>query len=247
MKSVQIRFYEELNDFLPADFKKVRFTHKFFGNPSIKDIIESFGVPHPEVDLILVNGKPVDFSYNVNDNDDISVYPVFETFDIKDVQHLRPEPLRNPKFISDVHLGKLSKYLRMLGFDTLYNTNFTGEEIIKISLKEIRTILTRDTGILKRNEVTHAAYVYGTYPEEQLVNIIKRFDLKRIIKEFSRCLECNSLLSKIEKDKIADKIPPKVKTFQNEFYICNGCKKIYWKGSHFENMSKLIEKIKNTK
>ena len=134
----------------------------------------------------------------------------------------------------------------MLGFDTIYNNTFTDEEIIEISLNEKRTILTKDTGILKRNEVTHAAYVYGTNPENQLINVVKRFDLKRLIKEFTRCMECNSELLKTDKETIKDKIPPKVKTYQNEFYICNGCKRIYWKGSHFQNMNKLIEKIRNS-
>ena len=116
IKKVTFRFYEELNDFLPEEKRKVRFAHQFIDRASVKDMIESLGVPHIEIDLILANGKSVEFSYIVEDKDDISVYPVFESMDITDVQHLRSKPLRDPKFIADVHLGSLVKYMRMLGF-----------------------------------------------------------------------------------------------------------------------------------
>ena len=146
---IYIRFYEELNDFLPEERKKKRFEHQFIDRTSVKDLIESLGVPHTEVDLILVNGKSVNFKYLINDSDDISVYPVFESLDISEVQHLRPKPLREPKFICDVHLGKLARYLRMMGFDVFYKNNFDDEEIVRISLKERRAILTKTEEYLK--------------------------------------------------------------------------------------------------
>ncbi len=108
-KKVFIRFYEELNDFLPKEKQKKRFTHYFIDRTSVKDLIESLGIPHTEVDLILVNGKSVSFKYIIKNGDDISVYPVFESLDISDVQHLRAKPLRKPKFICDVHLGNLQE------------------------------------------------------------------------------------------------------------------------------------------
>src|SRR3972149_748976 len=138
MKTAYFRFYEELNDFLPPEKRKIKFEHPFFCRASVKDIIESLGVPHTEIDLILVNGKSVDFSYIINDKDEISVYPVFESFDISEVQHLRAKPLREPKFVLDVHLGALAKYLRMTGFDTVYHNNFEDVEIIKVSLSQKR-------------------------------------------------------------------------------------------------------------
>ncbi len=243
MKTAYLRFYEELNDFLSEDKKKVRFTHQFTGRPSVKDMIEALGVPHSEVDMILVNGKSLSFDYIVNDNDDISIYPVFESLDIKDVQHLRDKPLRNPKFICDVHLGTLARYLRMLGFDTLYRNDYNDEELIQYSIKEHRTILTKDTGILKQKRVTHGYYVRNIKPEKQTAEILIRFNLFDSVKKFSRCLECNSVLMKTEKEKILDRIPNKVRTLQNEFYICIQCDKIYWQGSHFEKMNEMISKI----
>lgn len=246
MKSITIRFYEELNDLLPKEKRKVRFTHEFFGRESVKDLIESIGVPHTEVDLILVNGNSVDFNYILQDKDEVSVYPVFESFDIKEVQHLRPKSLREPKFVLDIHLGKLARYMRMLGLDTFYRNDLKDEEIVHISLTEIRTILTRDVGLLKRGNVTRGYFVRNTEIEKQLEEVVKRFQLENEIKEFSRCIECNTLLKPIDKEKIIDQLPPKVRKYYNEFYVCPNCSKIYWKGSHVEDMLRVINKLKRT-
>jgi len=245
MHKIQIRFYEELNDFLPTEKKKKRFIHNYIDRTTVKDLIESLGVPHTEVDLILVNGKSVNFKYILNDADDISVYPVFESFDITEVQHLRPKPLRKPKFVADVHLGRLTRYLRMMGLDVLYKNDFEDDEIVRASLKERRAILTRDRRILKRNLVTHGYWVRSTKIEEQVEEVLKRFDLQKEIKEFSRCIECNELLKSIKKETIIDQLPPKVANSQNEFYCCPSCKKIYWKGTHYLRMLKFIQSIKN--
>jgi uncharacterized protein len=243
MKKLYIRFYEELNDFLPDEKKKKRSEHKFTGSPSIKDLIESLGVPHVEVDLILVNGVSVDFKYRVKSEDDISVYPVFESLDISGLQHLRAQPLRDKKFILDVHLGALAKYLRMLGFDAKYENNYSDVEIVKISLEEKRTILTKDRGILKRNEVDHAYFVRNKFPGKQIEEVLNRFDLKNSVREFSRCMECNSVLEQKNKEDIVHLLPEKVKANQEEFYYCNSCRKAYWKGSHYIKMKDHIEKI----
>ena len=245
MKKIHLRFYEELNDFLVKDKKKIRFAHNYIDRASVKDVIESYGIPHAEIDLILVNGKSVRFDYLVNDGDDISVYPVFESLDITNVQHLRPEPLRNPKFIADVHLGRLARYLRMMGFDVLYKNDFDDKEIITLSLSDRRVILTRDRGILKYNEVTHGYWIRSTRVKEQVIEVIKRFDLKNNIREFSRCIDCNSALESIPKSKIIDLLPPKVSKSQESFSICPYCKKIYWKGTHHQKMLSFIQSVKD--
>ncbi|MDP4190814.1 MAG: Mut7-C RNAse domain-containing protein [Bacteroidota bacterium] len=241
MHKAYFRFYEELNDFLPPEKKKVRFIHEFIDRASVKDMIESLGVPHLEVDLILVNARSVDFSYLVSDNDEISIYPVFESFNIAEVSHLRPKPLREPKFIADIHLGRLARYLRMLGFDVLYKNDFTKDDLVNFSLAQRRAILTRDRSILKRNEVTHGYWLRSEEPKKQVKEVIERFQLEKDIKEFSRCMECNSLLNKVEKESVIDQIPPKVKEYQSDFYRCPLCGRIYWKGSHYEKMKELIK------
>ncbi len=242
---IHLRFYEELNDFLPGEKRKISFEHTYIDRTSVKDVIESLGVPHTEVDLILANGKSVGFDYLINFDDDISVYPVFESLDITDVQCLRPKPLRNPKFVADVHLGKLTRYLRMMGFDVLYKNDFDDDEIVKLSLKEKRAILTRDRGILKRSKVLHGYWIRSTKVREQVIEVIKRFDLKNIIKEFSRCIDCNSLLIKTNKNKILKELPPKVASSLDEFYRCPECKKNYWEGTHYQKMLSFIQSIKD--
>jgi uncharacterized protein len=245
MHKIYLRFYEELNDFLPEEKRKKRFAHQFIDRTSVKDLIESLGVPHTEVDLILVNRKSVNFKYLINDGDDISVYPVFESFDITEVQHLRPKPLRKQKFVADVHLGSLVRYLRMMGFDVLYKNNFDDDEIVKLSLKERRAILTKDRGILKRNEVTHGYWVRATKAETQAKEVLERFDLQKEIKEFTRCIECNQLLRPVKKELIISQLPPKVAQSRNKFMRCPSCKKIYWKGSHYQRMFSFIKRMRS--
>ncbi|MGE5497311.1 MAG: Mut7-C RNAse domain-containing protein [Syntrophothermus sp.] len=239
-----LRFYEELNDFLPEDKKKVRFTHEFIHQTSVKDMIESLGVPHSEIDLILVNGQSVNFEYPVKDNDDISIYPVFESFDISEVTHLRSKPLRVPRFINDIHLGKLARYMRLLGFDTLCMKDITKDELVEISLEQSRGILTRDRHLLKRNEITHGYWIRNEDPFEQILEVIGRFHLENEISEFSRCMNCNGILVNAAKEDIADKIPERVRQYHNDFYQCAACRKVYWKGSHYSRMQTLIENIK---
>ena len=245
MHKCYFRFYEELNDFLPICKKKERFTHYYCDRASVKDMIESYGVPHSQIDMILVNSVSVNFNYIINDEDDVSIYPVFESFDISDVQHLRPAPLREPLFIIDVHLGKLANYMRMLGFDSLYKTEITREELVTVSLNDKRTILTRDRNLLKLNDVTHGYWVRNNIPENQLYEVVKRFQLKNLIREFTRCILCNNLLAPIAKEKIIDRLPPKVAEHHDEFFICNSCDKIYWKGSHLDDMNKKVDVIKS--
>lgn len=183
--SITIRFYEELNDFLHYSRRKKAFSFMLTGKRTIKDIIESLGVPHTEVDLILANQKPVQFDYHPEKDDFISVYPVFEAIDISSINLLRPRPLRETKFVLDVHLGTLARYLRLLGFDTYYRNNLKDEEIIDLSITEQRIILTRDLFILKNGKVTHGYFVRETNPKKQIVEIVRRFDLKDQFKSFS--------------------------------------------------------------
>ncbi len=175
MLKVYLRFYEELNDFLPEKLRKIKFEKEFSGRQSVKDLIESTGVPHSEIDLILVNGISVDFNYLIKNDDEISVYPVFESFDISNITHLRSKLLRIPKFIADVHLGDLARYLRIIGIDTFYKNNISKNEIIKISLEEKRAILTKDRDLLKRNEITHGYWIRNSDTIEQVEEIIQRF------------------------------------------------------------------------
>lgn len=246
MNLADFRFYEELNDFLPVHKRKQVFTYSFSGNPAIKDAIESIGVPHVEVDLILVNGISVDFSYKLRNADSVSVYPVFESIDISPITHLREKPLRETKFILDVHLGKLAKYLRLCGFDTFYNKDYEDREIIRLALSDKRIILTRDIDLLKNKKLTHAYWIRSQYLEEQLKEVFLRFDLKKQIKLFALCLECNIMLKDVSKAEILSELLPKTRLYHNAFKRCPDCKRIYWPGSHYQRMKKYMEGLTRT-
>src|SRR5688572_2235611 len=148
-RTCEFRFYEELNDFLPRERRKRSFEHAFDGTPSVKDRIESLGVPHTEVDLILVDGEPVDFAHRLRGGERVAVYPMFERFDVAGLTRVRAEPLRDPKFVLDVHLGRLAAFLRVLGFDCVYFNDLHDDEIVRIARAERRIVLTRDIGLLK--------------------------------------------------------------------------------------------------
>ncbi len=238
--TAQFRFYEELNDFLAPEQRKTTFPYKFDGTPSVKDAIEALGVPHTEVDLILVNGQPVDFEYHLRDGDRVAVYPVFETLDISPVTKLRPEPLREPKFILDGHLGRLAKYLRMLGFDTYYDYTLSDHDIVRIAGEEYRIILTRDRGLLKHGSVTHGYLVRSTRPIEQAAEVIRRFDLAGKMKPFHRCMVCNGTIAEVSKDSVGELLKPGTLMYYHQFFRCMSCGKVYWKGSHFERMTGMI-------
>jgi uncharacterized protein with PIN domain len=244
MNLAYFRFYEELNDFLPSQKRKELFQYSFSGNPSVKDAIEAIGVPHVEVDLILVNSLPVDFSYILKNEDYVSVYPVFESFDIASVSHLREKPLRDVKFVADVHLGKLARYLRLCGFDTYYNTYSNDSDIINISLSDKRNILTRDRELLKNKKVTHGYWIRSAYPDEQLKDVLLRFDLKKKLAPFTRCMECNGLLDDIAKKDILNRLLPKTRQYYRKFKKCRQCDRIYWNGSHYQRMKRRIRSIK---
>jgi len=244
-KEACFRFYAELNDFLNKDKKFQTFVYTFSGNPAIKHCIEAIGVPHTEVELILANGISVGFYYQLQNNDFVSIYPVFESFDVSSLLQLRPNPLRKSKFILDVHLGKLAKKLRMLGFDTLYRNNYTDPEIIHISLNEKRIILTHDKGILKAKSVKHGYWIRSSKLEEQIAEVLHRFDLFSQIKAFHRCMVCNGLIHEVEKETVSTLLLPKIKLYYDEFYTCSVCDKIYWKGSHFDRMVAYIQKLSN--
>jgi uncharacterized protein len=244
IRTVYFRFYEELNDHLPREWKKKRFPYEFRGKPSIKNTIHAIGVPHSEVDLILVNGNPSGFEYQLQGGEEISVYPVFESFDISHESRLRATPLRDTRFIVDVNLGKLAKKLRLLGFDTLFRNDFEDDEIVEIALREERIILTRDRGIMKKNAVTHGYWLRNDDPGKQLREVVGRLQLQNQFNPFSRCSNCNGELEEADKDQLKDRLQQDTVSYYNEFWKCRSCGKIYWEGSHFSRILDWLDDIR---
>jgi uncharacterized protein with PIN domain len=239
-KQFTFRFYAELNDFLPAEKRGKSFIYELKTPVTAREAIESLGIPLSEVDLILINSKPTELNHSLHEKDYVSVYPVFESFDISDVSKIRRRPLRDTRFILDAHLGKLAKYLRMLGFDTLYQNDFGDQEIIDIAYEENRIILTRDKLLLRSKKVDHGYYVRETEKHAQLIEIVKKFDLYSQFRSFTRCMTCNAELVRKDKREIEDKIDADTARIFKEFFYCPSCDKVFWKGSHFERMERLI-------
>lgn len=225
MSTGTFRFYEELNDFLPKHRKKVDFEAGFNKKKSIKDIIEKFGVPPTNVDLILINGKSVDFNYIFQDGDRVSVYPVFESFNIQNVTSLRRFPLRRIQFIADIHLKNIVKPMRMLGFDIDFNGSYTTQDIIEKSIQEKRIFLTKRKELLKSKPITHGMMVRSGTTVEQLTTIMDDLDINDRIKPFSRCLGCNDSLENRQREQIMNSILPETKRILEKDLLCKFCSK----------------------
>ncbi|MFZ2632464.1 MAG: Mut7-C RNAse domain-containing protein [Desulfosalsimonadaceae bacterium] len=240
---VTIRFYEELNDYLKSGIRKQDLFIDIEKTLSVGDLIQSLGPPCSVVDLILVNGQPAGFDYILQDNDRISVYPVFERLNIQSVSPLANSPLRKLRFICDVHLGRLAKYLRMVGFDTLYGNSYDDNLLIHLSNSQQRILLTRDAEILLNKKVSRRYRVKQAEPREQVREVLEFFDLKNNIMPMSRCLECNGLINPVSKETVGHRVDQPVFEITDDFTECAGCGKIYWKGTHYDSMMKGIREV----
>ena len=236
MNQAHFRFHGELNDFLPTKKKGRTITCPINGDQSVKHLIESLGIPHTEVQRILVNGGLVDFSYIVQDGDQIEVYPITAPERLARITGAR-------RFILDNHLGRLAVYLRMLGFDALYRNDYHDEELAQVASQEGRILLTRDVRLLMRNLVKDGYWVRSKIPRQQLVETVKCYDLAEHISPFRRCLRCNGLLQPVSKDAVLHRLEPLTKLYYEEFRICPDCDRVYWKGSHYERMQKFLDQV----
>jgi len=235
------RFYEELNDFLAHERRKQEFVCRCAESATVKHMIEALGVPHTEVELVLVNGESVGFDQLLQEDDRVAVYPRFEALDITPLLRVREHPLRLTRFVADAHLGGLARLLRMAGFDTLYDNHFHDHEIAAISIQENRIVLTRDRELLKRREITHGCYVHALKPAEQLHEIARRLDLAHSARPFTLCLHCNAPLHDLAKALALPRVPPAVRERHERFSTCEVCQRVYWEGSHWLRMSALLQ------
>ena len=252
-QQINIRFYEGLNDFLAQNQRDTDFNVELKKVRSVKDLIESVGIPHTDIDVIIVNGESVDFNYQVQSDDRISVYPVSDSLpdsiliEHSALQHCQPKQSGDTLFVLDVHLGRLASYLRMLGFDTLYKNDYDDPTLADISADEHRILLTCDRLLLMRKQINHGYYVRNRQPQQQLLEILSRFGLYDELKPFTRCMHCNGITQPVQKQAIETHLLPKTKKYYNEFFQCGSCKKIYWKGSHYLKMKEMIDNVKTFK
>ncbi|HEX8927123.1 MAG TPA: Mut7-C RNAse domain-containing protein [Terriglobales bacterium] len=241
-RQVVFRFYAELNDFLPVHRRYTPFTHEIALPAAVKDPIESFGVPHTEIALILINSAPSEFASLVSGGDRVSVFPDFRTLKVNSLCRLRP-PLQETRFVLDTHLGRLANYLRMLGFDSSYSNQRDDPELARISRDEERVLLTRDTGLLKRSAVVYGYFVRATEPREQVREVVRHFDLFSKAAPFMRCIACNSMLKTVSKQAVVDRLEPNTREYFDEFQVCLECDRVYWAGSHYKRMRRFVAQI----
>lgn len=235
------RFYDGLCDFLARERKGREFPYSFTGTPSVKDTIEATGVPHAEVDLILIDGESADFSSLLEGGERVAVYPAFTNLDVAPEHRLIPPRPEVYRFVVDVHLGRLARYLRLAGFDTLYSNTYSDPAIVEIAEREERIVLTRDTGLLKHSGVTRGYWLRSTSPRAQLPEVVERFDLHPHFTPFSRCMMCNGRVRAADVSEVRGRIPPRVAQNFDRFALCDDCERVYWPGSHHEKLAALLE------
>lgn len=236
-------FHKDLNIFLTEKSKEGCVSINIRGHETVKHLIESLGIPHTEVDVILVNGVSKDFSWQPVDGDTIDVFPKQDDWSPCQVTKLQPELKEKPRFVLDGHLGKLTGYLRLLGFDSKYQNEIMDDKLAEISRNESRILLTRDRGVLKRTIVERGYFVRSTEPRDQVKELVDKFSLEKYADPFSRCVNCNGLLRPIIKGRVIERLEPKTKLYYNDFKICSVCNQIYWKGSHFKKIEQFIEEL----
>jgi uncharacterized protein with PIN domain len=238
--NVRLTFHGDLSFFLRS--KRGTVDRRLNERTSVKDIIEACGVPHTEIDLILIGGQPVDFSYVLGSEARIGVFPIgLKTVTSFPENRLQVRDIR--KFVADGHLGKLVRDLRLLGIDVTYDRDAEDGQLVETSEGQDRALLTRDRRLLMRAAVRHGYYIRSQNSLEQTVEVIRRFNLATVLTPFSRCLLCNAPLESAEKAKIISQLEPLTKMYYDQFRRCSSCGQVYWSGSHFEKLRKRIEAI----
>ncbi len=242
---VSLRFYGNLKALLYQNHNQGKLKHILPEPTSVKDLIESCGVPHTEPDLILVNSKPVGFDHLIEGGERVSVYPFFHSFQHHSDGFLQPRGLNHPLFLVDVNLGKLARYLRLAGFDTSYSNDADDTGLIEQMIQEKRVLVTRDRKLLMHKVVTLGYLPRSDNAQIQLKEVLSRFDLFDKIKPYSRCINCNGLLRNVQKEEVFDQLEPLTKNHYEHFSKCGGCGQVYWAGSHRFRLPGSLKKILN--
>jgi uncharacterized protein with PIN domain len=241
MKQACFEFDEELRFFLSPQNRGGKVCLSFQGPQSTKHLIESLGVPHTEIGWVQSNGHRISLDYQVQDGDRLEVHAIVRSASRPDLEPAEAVP--EPCFVLDGHLGRLAAYLRMLGFDCLYRSDYTDDELTDISVNHDRILLTRDRRLLMKKVIRRGYCLRSLNPTHQLEEVVLRFGLKHWVRPFQRCLRCNARLQPVSKEEVLERLEPLTKQYFEEFRLCPACKQIYWKGSHYEKMLKMIERL----
>lgn len=240
--TIRLKFHGGLPFFLGTKTRPETVERALREKTSVKDVIESCGVPHPEVDLILVDGQSVDFHHPLRTDADVDVYPVGLLPTCFTKNRLQVSNLA--EFVADCHLGKLARDLRLLGFDVAYDHDADDRQLLAIMRESNRALLTRDRRLLMHAIVRHGYYLRSQNPINQTIEVLRRFDLFSAIAPFTRCLRCNAPLEEVKKNEVIQRLEPLTKIYYEEFRRCIGCGQIYWAGSHFSKLQERLKEIR---
>jgi uncharacterized protein len=240
---VRLCFHGDLSVFLGSKASDAVIERRLAEKTSVKDVIESCGVPHPEVDLILVDEQTVGFDHTLANDTKVEVFAVENRR--TDRTEKRLQTVWITRFVADGHLGSLTRNLRLLGFDVAYRQNADDRQLLEVMARENRALLTRDRRLLMHAIVQHGYWPRSQNADEQTIEVVRRFDLSELIAPFTRCLRCNAPLEAAAKADIIGKLEPLTKTYYDQFRRCPECKQIYWSGSHFPKLQKRVEEIRS--
>jgi uncharacterized protein with PIN domain len=232
MKVARFDFSTSLQPLLKRDLRDKPVEMNFKGPQSVKHLIESLGIPHTEIGPLNADGKSIGLEYIVHDGDRIEVRPVASA-----------DLTEEPHFVLDGHLGRLASHLRMLGLDCLYSNGYEDDELVQISVEGERILLTRDRLLLMHKIITQGYLLRSLNSTEQLHEVVKRYGLVRWVRPFQRCMNCNHPLEPVEKETVLRKLEPLTKKYYYDFKLCPACDRVYWKGSHYERMLEVIERL----
>jgi uncharacterized protein len=210
------------------------------GPRSVKDLVESVGVPHTEVAHLTVDGAPVGFAHRLVGGERV------EAFGPSDVPTARasvlpPDPPR--AFACDVHLGTLARRLRLLGFDTWYANDVTDRDLLHRALDDDRVLLSRDRALLCRRELVHGYLPRSDDPTVQVAEVVGRFALAAVAAPLTRCVRCNAPLDPVPLDEVATLVPPRSRRAFDRFARCRGCGRVFWPGSHLEALTDVLDLV----
>jgi uncharacterized protein len=226
--SVLISFHDGLDYFLKPDQRGHQpIRRRVDRRTSVKDLIESCGIPHPEVDLILVDKRQVEFPFRIEIKCITDVYPFSSERAASGLQARGVS-----RFVADGHLGKLVRDLRLLGIDVDYRNDVDDRDLLTIMQREKRALLTRDRPLLMHRIVKDGFFPRSQKPIEQTVETIRRFELAAALAPFTRCLRCNGVLNRTEKEAVINELEPLTRLYYEDFTKCPGCGQTYWRGSH---------------
>ncbi|MBB3733346.1 Mut7-C RNAse domain-containing protein [Nonomuraea dietziae] len=226
---LSIRFDADLWLFLAPRHRRERVPVAYDGTSSLGHVVESLGVPLPEVGMLVVDGRPVPPSHRPRDGDVVGVLPA-----------ARPQalPIAPPRFLLDVHLGTLARRLRLLGVDTAYHNDRDDDALVRWANAERRLLLTRDRGLLRRRALWLGAYVRGERADEQLADVLDRFAPP--LAPWTRCTACNGKLSPVDKADVEALLEPGTRHSYDVFARCAACGRVYWRGAHAHRLEHIV-------